>query len=118
MFICVYLILNLYIFQRRVPPIPLDTNQNDSWKDSSSDDDITNATSLKSEPIDVDLFIQNNTPSSTNVRHKSAPKCKKQKKSEPKVMVSIGMLSKKTKIMSVKDKTCLGKAQVCPVFFK
>ncbi|KYQ56681.1 Putative serine/threonine-protein kinase haspin like protein [Trachymyrmex zeteki] len=94
-----------------VPPIPLDTNQNDSWKDSSSDDDITNATSLKSEPIDVDLFIQNNTPSSTNVRHKSAPKCKKQKKSEPKVMVSIGMLSKKTKIMSVKDKTCLGKAQ-------
>ena len=98
--------------------MPLDTNQNDSWKNSSSDDNITDATSLKSEHITSDLFIHNSTPSSTNVSHKSARKCRKQKKSEAEVMISIEMLSKKTKKMSVKDKTYLGKAQVCPVFFK
>ncbi|KAG5314766.1 HASP kinase, partial [Acromyrmex insinuator] len=94
-----------------VPPMPLDTNQNDSWKNSSSDDNITDATSLKSEHITSDLFIHNSTPSSTNVSHKSARKCRKQKKSESEVMISIEMLSKKTKKMSVKDKTYLGKAQ-------
>ncbi|XP_011067769.1 PREDICTED: uncharacterized protein LOC105154145 [Acromyrmex echinatior] len=93
-----------------VPPMPLDTNQNDSWKNSSSDDNITDATSLKSEHITSDLFIHNSTPSSTNVSHKSARKCRKQKKSESEV-ISIEMLSKKTKKMSVKDKTYLGKAQ-------
>ncbi|KYN31245.1 Putative serine/threonine-protein kinase haspin like protein [Trachymyrmex septentrionalis] len=92
-----------------IPPMPLDTNQNDSWKSSSSDGDIT-ATSLKSEHIDSDL-IHNSTPSSINVNHKLTRKCRKQKKSESEVMVSIGMLSKKTKKMSVKDKTYLGKAQ-------
>ncbi|KAG5346810.1 HASP kinase, partial [Acromyrmex charruanus] len=94
-----------------VPPMPLDTNQNDSWKNSSSDDNITDATSLKSEHIASDLFIHNSTPSSTNVSHKLTRKCRKQKKSESEVMVSIEMLSKKTKKMSVKDKTYLGKAQ-------
>jgi len=97
--------------------MPLDTNQNDSWKSSSSDGDIMDATSLKSEHIASDFFIHNNTLSSINVSHKSTRKCRKQKKSESEVMISIGMLSKKTKNMSVKNKTYLGKAQVCPCFF-
>ncbi|XP_012059508.1 PREDICTED: uncharacterized protein LOC105622705 [Atta cephalotes] len=94
-----------------IPPMPLDTNQNDSWKSSSSDGDIMDATSLKSEHIASDLFIHNSTLSSINVSHKSTRKCRKQKKSESEVMISIGMLSKKTKNMSVKNKTYLGKAQ-------
>ncbi|KYN28951.1 Putative serine/threonine-protein kinase haspin like protein [Trachymyrmex cornetzi] len=94
-----------------VPPMPLDKNQNDSWESSSSDGDITNAASLKSEHIDFDSFIHNSTPSSTNVSHKSGRTYRKPKKSESEVMVSIGMLSKKTKKVSVKDKIYLEKAQ-------
>ncbi|KYN01582.1 Putative serine/threonine-protein kinase haspin like protein, partial [Cyphomyrmex costatus] len=94
-----------------IPPMPLDINQNDSWKDSSSDNNTTDATSLKSEHTDSDLFMYNNISSSTNVSHKLARKCRKPKQCISESMISTGMLPKKTKIMSVKDKTYLGKTQ-------
>lgn len=95
--------------------MPLDTNQNDSWKGSSSDSDINNATNIKSEHIDSDLFMYTSTSSSTFVSHKLTHKCKKSKRCEPEVTISAGILSKR-KRMTMKDKTYVGKAQVYLVY--
>ncbi|XP_011705185.1 PREDICTED: uncharacterized protein LOC105460437 isoform X2 [Wasmannia auropunctata] len=94
-----------------VPPMPLD-NQNDSWKSSSDSDN--EAISVKSEyKQDSNLFVYNNTSDSlsTNVSHKVARKRRKPKKYEPEVIIATGIFSKRTRIMSIKDKTLSGKAQ-------
>jgi len=90
--------------------MPLDINRNDSWKGSSSDSD-TNDASVKSKHTVSDLFIHNNTSNPTDVSYKLTHKRRKPKKYEPKVMISTGILSKKTK------KTYLKKAQVRSLYW-
>jgi len=96
--------------------MPLDINRNDSWKGSSSDSD-TNDASVKSKHIASDLFIHNSTSNPTDVSYKLAHKRKKLKRHEPKVMISTGILSKKTKVTSMKDKTYFKKAQVRSLYW-
>lgn len=92
--------------------MPLDTNQNDSWKDNSSDKDATNAKSFEHTS---DLFIHNNIPSSTDVSPKLAHKRRKQKEYESQITVFTGILPKRTR-MSMKKKMQLEKAQVHSVY--
>lgn len=91
--------------------MPLDINQNNSWEGSSSDSDINDMTNVKSLEQASDLFIHNN--SSTYVSHKLTPKYKqrKQKKCEQ-TTIYTGILPKRTRVTSLKNKTQPGKAQV------
>lgn len=92
--------------------MPLDINENDSWKGSSSDSDINDATNVKSLEHISDLFIHNSTSSSTYISRKLTRERKKQKGCEPGITISTGILSKKTRVTSIKNKTQLGKVQV------
>ncbi|XP_024875583.1 uncharacterized protein LOC112456988 isoform X1 [Temnothorax curvispinosus] len=92
-----------------VPPMPLDINKNDSWKGSSSDSDINDVTNIKSLKHTSNLFMYNSIPSPTYVSHKVAHKRRKQKGCEPEISTRI--LPKRTRVMSIKNKTQPGKAQ-------
>lgn len=90
--------------------MPLDTNQNDSWKGNSSDSDINDVTNVKSLEHKSDL-IHNGTTNSTYISHKLVHKRKKQKGCEPEITISTGILPKRTRMIS-KNKTQPGKVQV------
>lgn len=96
--------------------MPLDINQNNSWKGISSDSDI-DIISIKS-PVHIDSkpFLHNSTPNSTYVNCKLTHKRKKSKKCEPEVMISTGILPKRTKVMSMKNETQSRKVRVCIVY--
>lgn len=91
--------------------MPLDINQNDSWKGNSSDND-SDVTSIKSVHIASNSFLQNSTSSSyvCKLTHKR----KKSKRCEPEVMISAGILPKRTKVM--KNETQSRRVQVCIVY--
>lgn len=91
--------------------MPLDTNQNDSWKGNSSDSDINDAINIKSLEHKSDFFIHDSTTSSTYISHKLVHKRKKQKRCEPEITISTGILPKRIRVIS-KNKTQPGKAQV------
>ncbi|XP_050466101.1 uncharacterized protein LOC126859138 isoform X1 [Cataglyphis hispanica] len=99
-----------------VPPIPPDTNQNSTWKGSSSDSDINNSTNaIKShEHRAFDFFTCNgldtfrsshsDTPKLTDRSIKITRKCKRLRRNESKVVISKGTVSKKATTM-LKHKT-------------
>ncbi|KMQ96020.1 serine threonine-protein kinase haspin-like protein [Lasius niger] len=103
-----------------VPPIPLDTNENNSWKGSSSDSDINNSTNdIKSrehtalDPLTydcLDTFGSSHSCTSklTNRSIKITRKYKRLQKNKSKVVVYKGTVSKKT---PVKDKIQIKKTQ-------
>jgi len=98
--------------------MPLDTNQNNSWDGNSSDSDINDMTNVKSLEAS-DFFIHNNTSSLTYISHKLTPKYRqrKQKKYEQKTTTYTGVLPKRTRVTSLKNKTQPGKAQVYTIVY-
>lgn len=104
-----------------MPPIPLDTNENNSWKGSSSDSDINNSTiDIKSrehtafDPLTYDCLdtfgsSYSCTSKLTNRSIKITRKYKRLQKNKSKIVVYKGTVSKKT---PVKDKIQIRKTQV------
>ncbi|XP_070169948.1 uncharacterized protein Haspin [Polyergus mexicanus] len=104
-----------------VPPIPLDTNQDNTWKGSSSDSDINNSTNVKShEHTAFDFFTYNgldrfgsshsDKPKLTHRSIKITHKHKRQQRNESKVVVSKRKESKKATTI-LKHKTQKQKKQ-------
>lgn len=91
-----------------IPPDPYTTNQNNTWKGSSSDSDINNSTNaVKSREHrafdfstcnDLDTFdsSHSDTPKLTHRSIKITRKRKRLRRNESKVVVSKGTVSKKT----------------------
>lgn len=114
-----YLIFNLPSLIYRVPPIPSDTNKNDSWKGSSSDSDINNSTNTAKsyDCITSDVFrcdgpdtLGSSHSYTSKLTHRSIKiprKCRRLQKNESKV-VSKEIVPKKT-ITTPKNKVQVGK---------
>ncbi|XP_011862312.1 PREDICTED: uncharacterized protein LOC105558953 [Vollenhovia emeryi] len=90
-----------------VPPMPLDTNQNNSWKGSSSGSDINDTTNIKA--LTSDVFMCNND--STYVSKKLVHKCKKRNRREPEVTITAGTLTKRIRSRARGQEKQSGKSQ-------
>ncbi|XP_029178713.1 uncharacterized protein LOC114946414 [Nylanderia fulva] len=96
-----------------VPPMPLDTNENNSWKSSSSDSDVVNLTKA------FNLFTYNdlNTCSSSHVTsklmnrsNKVVRKCNRPRRNKSKMVIHTEIVNKKSPVKP-KDKIQITKKQ-------